>query len=729
MGQQFIYDEKGSTFLYFLLAVFAMILTPVTYLVWPKNLKEEEKRLRNLCNLHGKSKWYKKVQDDFQRRKKKPSFRKILIALGWLFFIYLIYRVSKIENDHVEYDPYEVLGVDREATKGELKKRFRQLLLENHPDKGGDPEKFMKIRKAYEALTDEETMENWKQYGNPDGPQAAEVGIALPKWIVESQNSAVVLGVYMVIFMVILPIVVGTWWNRSIKYSKEQVLLHTTQMYYYFLNKTPNMQLKRALMIFSASFEFSRDYTTKVRAPAPSDNKDVPQLLRTLAYNNVVENVKERPLNHPYSVKARALIYSHLYRLDIPSKLLEDDLEYILSKTSLLIQEMVNCISQLTTMAHWHKANMPRLVTLENIMKISPMMVQGLRETNSPLLQLPYFNEEFVENCYHNRKKPIKSLASLAAMPDAERRQMLRRMGDEEYDTMVLMLQQFPSVRVRAETKVIDDEEVNVITAGSLVTVDLYLTRKSLGALKKGEVRDDNVGECEPLVERPSGKPRGKEKHWGKRNKRPPKFSGPKKAARKPEKASKSADKVETIDAMSKEDGNDPGTDDDNNCEEPKSQEVTHNDEDDDEREWQEMQALIKQEKSAASTSKQTHTVYAPMFPVEKQEWWWAYICDRNRQELLTIPLLITNLVDSTEVELKFPAPQKPGRYSYTVCLRSDSYLDCSRQVDLKLDVKEAKPIEEDHPQWNISDDENSEGNDSEDEGISSEDLSSSDEE
>ena len=38
-------------------------------------------------------------------------------------------------------------------------------------------------------LTDDVSRENWIKYGNPDGPQAATFGIALPSWVVEKQNS------------------------------------------------------------------------------------------------------------------------------------------------------------------------------------------------------------------------------------------------------------------------------------------------------------------------------------------------------------------------------------------------------------------------------------------------------------------------------------------------------------------------------------------------------------
>ena len=57
-------------------------------------------------------------------------------------------------------------------------------------------------------LTDEESRENWEKYGNPDGPQAASFGIALPSWIVEKQNSVWVLGLYLLVFIVVLPVIV-----------------------------------------------------------------------------------------------------------------------------------------------------------------------------------------------------------------------------------------------------------------------------------------------------------------------------------------------------------------------------------------------------------------------------------------------------------------------------------------------------------------------------------------
>jgi molecular chaperone DnaJ len=65
---------------------------------------------------------------------------------------------------------YEVLGVNENATSDEIKKSYRKLAMEHHPDKGGNEEKFKKISEAYEVIGDENKRIQYdNQRKNPFG--------------------------------------------------------------------------------------------------------------------------------------------------------------------------------------------------------------------------------------------------------------------------------------------------------------------------------------------------------------------------------------------------------------------------------------------------------------------------------------------------------------------------------------------------------------------------------
>ncbi len=60
---------------------------------------------------------------------------------------------------------YDILGVDKKATKDEVKKAFRTLAQKHHPDKGGDEAKFKEITEAYSTLSDEKKRREYDSYG------------------------------------------------------------------------------------------------------------------------------------------------------------------------------------------------------------------------------------------------------------------------------------------------------------------------------------------------------------------------------------------------------------------------------------------------------------------------------------------------------------------------------------------------------------------------------------
>lgn len=69
-------------------------------------------------------------------------------------------------------DHYSTLGVAKNATPDEIKKAFRKLASQHHPDKGGDTKKFQEIQAAYDTLGDPVKKD---QYDNPQ-PQFRQGG-------------------------------------------------------------------------------------------------------------------------------------------------------------------------------------------------------------------------------------------------------------------------------------------------------------------------------------------------------------------------------------------------------------------------------------------------------------------------------------------------------------------------------------------------------------------------
>ncbi len=76
-------------------------------------------------------------------------------------------------------DFYEILGVSKTATKEELKKAYRKLALQFHPDRNKEPDaeaKFKEINEAYEVLSDEQKRATYDQFGHAAFDGAAGMG-------------------------------------------------------------------------------------------------------------------------------------------------------------------------------------------------------------------------------------------------------------------------------------------------------------------------------------------------------------------------------------------------------------------------------------------------------------------------------------------------------------------------------------------------------------------------
>ena len=86
---------------------------------------------------------------------------------------------------------YEVLGVSRTATDGEMKSAFRKAAMQYHPDRNpGNAEaevKFKELNEAYQTLTDGQKRSAYDRFGHAAFEQGGRTVLSV-KIIIESLN-------------------------------------------------------------------------------------------------------------------------------------------------------------------------------------------------------------------------------------------------------------------------------------------------------------------------------------------------------------------------------------------------------------------------------------------------------------------------------------------------------------------------------------------------------------
>eukprot|EP00392_Amoebophrya_sp_AT5.2_P014877 g15048.t1 len=79
------------------------------------------------------------------------------------------------------FDPYRLLGVQKSAGADEIRRAYKKLAVRHHPDKGGDPEEFKKINRAYEILSDPKQKRQYDSFGAGGNPfEASGAGAGAP---------------------------------------------------------------------------------------------------------------------------------------------------------------------------------------------------------------------------------------------------------------------------------------------------------------------------------------------------------------------------------------------------------------------------------------------------------------------------------------------------------------------------------------------------------------------
>jgi hypothetical protein len=137
---------------------------------------------------------------------KKPksllfSFCSIVAFISALVFAVAI-NVATSDTSLNAYEPYRVLEIAKDSPVSEIQQAYRKLSRKHHPDKGGDPELFRQIARAYKALTDPLAMKNMRDFGNPEGDRSGS-RFGIPSWLRggEEGTNKVLLAVYLLVIV------------------------------------------------------------------------------------------------------------------------------------------------------------------------------------------------------------------------------------------------------------------------------------------------------------------------------------------------------------------------------------------------------------------------------------------------------------------------------------------------------------------------------------------------
>lgn len=183
MPHKYFYDDSGLPTSYLLLSILFPIAVILTY-THIRRKKVISCKCSN-CLKH--------------KNIKQSRWSLIFLALLWTLISFLVKNVLTIKHESKAYNPYEVLGLEVECTKSQVKSAFRKLALKNDPHKFKDDEKV----KAEKKLRDIAKAYNMINEGIKIDTEASVELMAIPDWLIS--KGTLILIVYFIFLGVLLP--------------------------------------------------------------------------------------------------------------------------------------------------------------------------------------------------------------------------------------------------------------------------------------------------------------------------------------------------------------------------------------------------------------------------------------------------------------------------------------------------------------------------------------------
>ncbi|XP_059306006.1 dnaJ protein ERDJ2-like [Lycium ferocissimum] len=475
-------EENSALFPIFVLTLMALPLVPYTIVNLFGAFKKKAAKITCQCSVCVRSgKYHKSI---FRRISNFSTYSNLTLVLLWVVMAVLVYYIKHISTEVEIFEPFSILGLEHGASDSEIKKAYRRLSIQYHPDKNPDPEAhsyFVEfISKAYQALTDPVSRENFEKYGHPDGRQGLQMGIALPQFLLNIDGASegiLLLGIVGV--CIILPLTISViYLSRSSKYTGNYVM-HSTLAAYYHLMK-PSLAPSKVLDVFIKASEF-------MDIPVRRSDEEPLQRLFVLVRSELnldLKNIRQEQAKfwkqHPALVKTELLLQAQLTRETAAlSPALQRDFKRVLELAPRLLEELMKmAIIPRPPVGHgWLRPAIGVVELSQSVVQAVPLSARKAAGASSegyaPFLQLPHFSEAVVKKI---ARKKVRTFQDFRDMTPDERADLLTQVAGfssaESYD-VEMVLEMMPSVTIDITCETEGEEGIQ---EGDIVTMHAWVT-------------------------------------------------------------------------------------------------------------------------------------------------------------------------------------------------------------------------------------------------------------
>ncbi|KAK4419342.1 DnaJ protein ERDJ2 [Sesamum alatum] len=475
-------EEHSALFPIFVLTIIALPLVPYTFVNLYLTFRKKTKTINCRCSSCFHSGKYRK--SIFKRISNFSTYSNLTVVLLWVVVALLALYIKHINTEFQVFEPFSILGLEPGASDSEIKKAYRRLSILYHPDKNPDPEahKYFVdfISKAYQALTDPVSRENFEKYGHPDGRQGLQMGIALPQFLLNIDGASggiLLLGIVGV--CIILPLTIAViYLSRSSKYTGNYVMHHTMYAYYHFMK--PSLAPSKVMEVFIRAAEY-------MEIPVRRTDEESLQKLFVLVRSELnldLRNIRQEQAKfwkqHPALVKSELLMQAHLTRETTAlSPSLQRDLKKMLVLAPRLLEELMKmAIIPRTQQGHgWLRPATGVIELSQSIIQAVPLSARkatgGSSEGYGPFLQLPHFSESIVKKI---ARKKVRSFQELREMKPQERAELLTQVAGftaNHSQDVEMVLEMMPSISIDITCETEGEEGIQ---EGDIVTMQAWIT-------------------------------------------------------------------------------------------------------------------------------------------------------------------------------------------------------------------------------------------------------------